>query len=137
MNAVYNADIFFSVLGFQIKSLVEKRKEPMDFKEFEVFLRSFFEMCFYCCSLSDTLNHPHAYPICTSAIQGLKSRSSNLDSKISRMNDLLRSFEGHGNSFLSQGNTDQTGDGFFGRPSTVLIESLKNYVVMWEDVHLT
>ena len=67
MNAIYNADIFFSVLGFQNKSLVEKKKEPMDFKEFEMLLRSFFGMCFYCCSLSDVLKHPHAHS--TSPVQ--------------------------------------------------------------------
>ena len=38
MNAVYNAELLSSVLGFQNKSLVEKKKEPMDVNDYEVFL---------------------------------------------------------------------------------------------------
>ena len=116
INAAYNTDIFFSVLGFQNNSLIERKNEPMDFKEFETFLCCFFGLCFYCYSLSDVLKHPHADPILTNTVQGLNSSSSNLDIMISQMNDLLRSFEGHGNSFLSRGNTDQTDQGVFWSP---------------------
>jgi len=45
MNAICNTDIFFSVLGFQNKSLIEQNKEPMDFKEFEIFHQNFFALC--------------------------------------------------------------------------------------------
>ena len=38
MNAIYNAELLFSVLRFQNKLLVERKKEPVDMKEFEVFL---------------------------------------------------------------------------------------------------
>jgi hypothetical protein len=37
MNAVYSAELLFSILGFQSKSLLERKKEPIDLKEYEVF----------------------------------------------------------------------------------------------------
>jgi hypothetical protein len=46
MNAVYNAELLFGIIGFQNKSLVERKKFPMDFKEFEVFLRAFLVCAF-------------------------------------------------------------------------------------------
>ena len=99
MNAVYNADIFCSVLGFQNKSLVEWQKEPMDVKEFEIFLWSFFVLCFFCCSLTDVIKHPQSRMI----LQALKSHGLSLDSKVLRMNGLLWSFEGHANAAPCQG----------------------------------
>ena len=58
MNALYNSKFLFSVLGFQNKLLAERKKSPMDVKEYEFFLRCFFGLCFYRCSLSDVLKHP-------------------------------------------------------------------------------
>ncbi len=63
MNAVYPAKLLFSILGFQNKSLLERKKEPMDLKEYEVFFRIFFGLCFYTCSLLDVLKHPVSYPL--------------------------------------------------------------------------
>ena len=34
MNAVYSSELLFSILGFQNKSLLERKKEPMDLKEY-------------------------------------------------------------------------------------------------------
>lgn len=92
MNAAYNAEIQFSVLSFQNTSLIERKRDPMDFKEFKIFLRCFFGLCFYCCSLVDVLKHPLSYPLIMNTIQGLNLKSPSMDSKIARMNDLLRSF---------------------------------------------
>ena len=33
MNAMYTAELLFSILGFQNRFLVERKKEPMDLKE--------------------------------------------------------------------------------------------------------
>ena len=115
MNAVYNTEILFSVLGFQNTTLIERKRDPMDFKDFEIFLRCFCALCFYCCSLVDVLKHPLSYPLITKTFQGWNSKSQSIDSKIARMNDLLRSFEGHGDSSLSS-NTDHSDGGVFWSP---------------------
>ena len=81
-NAVYNNDILFSVLTFQNKALIAKKELPMDFKEFEVFLRCFFGFCFYRCSLSDVSKYPNSYPLITSSLHRLNSRPSEIDSSI-------------------------------------------------------
>ncbi len=65
----------------------------MDFKEFEVFLHCFFGFCFCGCSLSDVSKHPKSYPLITTSLHELNSRSMEVDSKIARMNCLLRSFD--------------------------------------------
>ena len=88
----------------------------MDFKEFQIFLCSFFGLCFYYCSLTDVVKHLQSYPILTNTLHALRSRGASLDSKISRLNDLLRSFEGHVNLAPSQGNTDQSDTGVFWCP---------------------
>ncbi len=93
MNAVYHSKLLFSILGFRNKSLLERKKEPMDLKEYEVFLRIFFGLCFYTCSLLDVLKHPVSYPLLI-ALKKLRSHHQPLESKIVRMNDLLQSFEG-------------------------------------------
>ena len=77
MNAVYNSELLFSVLGFQNKSLVERRREPMDVKEYESFLPAFFGLCFYACSLSDVLKHPVSYPLLTESLKKLTSPHHN------------------------------------------------------------
>ncbi len=46
MNAVYNAELLFGIIGFQNKSLVEQKKFPMDFKESKVFLSAFLVCAF-------------------------------------------------------------------------------------------
>jgi hypothetical protein len=88
-NAVYNMDILFSVLTFQNKALIAKKEPPMDSKEFEVFLWCFFGFCFYRCSLPDVSKHPHSYPLITSSLHRLNSRTSEIQSRIARMNCLL------------------------------------------------
>ncbi len=71
MNAVYNTEILFSVLGFQNTYLNERKRDPMDLKEFEIFLRCFFGLCFYCYRIVDVLKHPLSYPLIMKTIQGL------------------------------------------------------------------
>jgi len=92
MNAVYNGELLFSVLGFQNKSLVEKKKEPINVKEYEVFLHVFFGLCYYSCSLSDVLKHPVSYPLLAWLLKKLTTRHHSLENKIARMNELLHSF---------------------------------------------
>jgi hypothetical protein len=84
----------------------------MDFKEFEIFFRSFFGLCFYCCSLSDVMKHPHSYPILTNALQALNLRGTSIESKVSRMNYLLRSFEGCVNHLSKHRKSDNSDDVF-------------------------
>jgi hypothetical protein len=74
MNAVYNAELLISVLGFQNKYLLERRKLTIDVKEYEAFLCVFFGLCFYCCGLSDALKHSASYPLLTESLMKLKSR---------------------------------------------------------------
>jgi len=114
-NAVYNTDILFSVLTFQNKSLIAKKHKAMDFKEFEVFLRCFFGFCFYGCSLSDVSKHPNYYPLITTSLHELNSRGPEVDSKISRMNCLLRSFDGQAET-TSISRTENLEDGVFWSP---------------------
>jgi len=90
----------------------------------------------YCCSLSDVMKHSHSYPILTNTLQALNSRGTSIDSKVLRMNDLLRSFEGHVNHLSEQGKQTRQMTVFFGVQSMVLIKSLKSYFVMWADGHL-
>ncbi len=78
MNSVYPSELLFSVLGFQNKSLLERKKQPMDVKEFEFFLRSFFGLCFYTCSLSNVLKHSVSYPLLIASLQKLKSHHQSL-----------------------------------------------------------
>jgi hypothetical protein len=112
-NAIYNTDILFSVLTFQNKSLVANKKKAMDFKEFEVFLRCFFGLCFYGCSLSDVQKHPQAYPVIWSSLMSLSSRLSGTENKIARMNVLLRSFDGYVESNSPRRTEDQEGGVFW------------------------
>ena len=94
MNSMYDAELLFTVLGFQNKYLMDRKKPTIDIKEYEAFLRVFFGLCFYCCGLSDVMKHPTSYPLLTELLMKLKTRHSILDSKIARMNDLIRSFGG-------------------------------------------
>ena len=114
-NAVYHTDILFSVLTFQNKSLIAKKEPPMDFKEFEMFLRCFFGFCFYRCSLTDVSKHPNSYPVIASSLHRLNSRTTEIHSKIARMNCLLRSFEGQNDTTASKRNQDSE-DGVFWTP---------------------
>ena len=59
-------------------------------------------------SLTDVMKHPQSYPILVNTLQAHRSRGKSLNSKIARMNDLLRSFEGEPNLALGQSKTDQT-----------------------------
>jgi hypothetical protein len=86
------------------------------FQEIEIFLRSFFGLCFYCCSLSDVMKHPHSYPILTDASQALNLKGIGIDSKVSRMNDLLRSFEGYVSHLPEHRKSDHSDDGDFWTP---------------------
>jgi hypothetical protein len=116
MNSIYSAELLFSVLGFQNKYLLERKKSTMDVKEYEAFLRVFFGLCFYCCGLSDALKHPSSYPLLIESLSKLKSRHSSLDSKIARMNDLLRSFGGQCAGTPMSSELNDTEDSVFWRP---------------------
>jgi hypothetical protein len=118
MNSVYDAELLFSVLGFQNKYLMERGKRTMDIKEYEAFLRVFFGLCFYCCGLSDVSKHPTSYPLLTESLMKLNTKNSRLASKVSRMNNLIRSFGGQctgsGTSLSSEIN--EVEDAVFWRP---------------------
>jgi hypothetical protein len=58
MNAVFNAELLFSVIGFQNKLLGGQKREWMGFKEYRVFLLAFLGLCCYCYILTDVLKHP-------------------------------------------------------------------------------
>jgi hypothetical protein len=116
MNALYNSEFLFSVLGFQNKALVERKKTPMDVKEYETFLRCFFGFCYYSCSLSDVSKHPFAYPIILDNLKKLQTKSTSVQDKINRMNDLLRSLEGQSPEASAQSNSGDQEGGVFWRP---------------------
>ena len=137
MNSIYSAELLFSVLGFQNKYLLERKKSTMDVKEYEAFLRVFFGLCFYCCGLSDALKHPSSYPLLIESLSKLKSRHSSLDSKIARMNDLLRSFGGQCAGTPTSPELKDVEDGVFGDLFLVYTESLRSYSGTLVAGHLT
>lgn len=57
-SSLYLANLLFTMLSFQNKSLIKQMKPPMDFPEYELFLLCFFGLCFYRCSLVDVAKHP-------------------------------------------------------------------------------
>lgn len=61
-NALYSADLLFTILSFQNKFLIERKKAPIDFKQYGWCLQCFFGLCFYRCSLLNVLKHPESYP---------------------------------------------------------------------------
>lgn len=88
----------------------------MDFKECEVFLRAFFGLCFYWCSLTEVVKHPQSYPLMTDMIQKLISQSRSFESKTSRPNHLLRSFEVQPILSSTKCDEDPSDSGVFWRP---------------------
>ena len=116
MNALYNSEFLFSVLSFQNKSLVERNKTPMDVREYETFLRCFFGFCFYSCSLEDVRKHPFAYPIIVDNLKKLQTKSTSIQEKVKRMNDLLCSLEGQSPDATAKSDSCNAETGVFWRP---------------------
>ena len=59
--------------------------------------------------------HPHSYPLITTSLQVLNSRSQDIESKIARMNILLRSFDGQTETTPTH-RTEELEDGVFWSP---------------------
>lgn len=93
LNTLFPTQILVSVIQFMNRILIERRSKPMLFPEFEPYLRSFFWLCFYRCGVADIQTHPNAYPLTVAEINKLEGNS--FDERVDRLNDPLRSFNGH------------------------------------------
>ena len=93
LNTIAPTSILVPIIEFMNRNLLENDLQPMRFPEFEPYLRSFFWLCFYQCSLADIRLHPEAYPKVVAEINRLMGDS--FDEKVDRLNHLLRSFNGH------------------------------------------
>lgn len=93
MNTFFPTGDIVSLMQLMNRHLVEKKLKPIEFPEFQPFMRSFYWMCYYRCAVTDFQRHPSAYPLAVAEIDRLSGKSFN--ARVERLNTLLRSFGGH------------------------------------------
>lgn len=93
MNTFFPTGDIVSLMQLMNRHLVEKKLKPIEFSEFQPFMRCFYWMCYYRCSVTDFKRHPSAYPLAVAEIDRLSGKSFN--QRAERLNTLLRSFGGH------------------------------------------
>ena len=93
LNALFPASILVTLLAMMNESLKSmKSKKGIVFAEFEPFLRCFYWLCYYSCSVQDIESHPDAFPLLSKEVRRL--HGDNFAQQIQRLKDLLQSFEG-------------------------------------------
>ena len=93
LNTYFPAESAVPVLAFMNRNLLDRKMTPITFPELEPFLRAFFGLCYYKCKIADIKSHPEAHPPVADAVNNLVGNT--FDEKIERLNNLLRSFDGH------------------------------------------
>ena len=92
LNVFMQSEILGSILSFMNRALTHNKKTQITPREFEPFLRTFFWLCFYNCSISDIEKHSDSFPAAMAEVNKLRGNTSRL--KIIRMKDLLGSLSG-------------------------------------------
>ena len=93
MNTYFQAETAVPVLRFMNRNLTARGMTLITFQELEPFMRCFMGLCYYKKQVADVKAHPEAFPIVAKEIKNLVGNT--YDQRADRLNDLLRSWDGH------------------------------------------
>ena len=92
LNTLFPASILVTLIALMNRALKEMKKYSITFLEFQPFLRCFFGLSYYSCSVTDVEHHSDAYPLVTNEVRKLTGNT--FRKKIRRLKDCLKAFEG-------------------------------------------
>ena len=93
LNSLFPTSVLVTLLAMMNRAMTKTlKKKQITFLEFEPFLRCFFALCYYSCSVADVENHADAFPLVTKEVNRLAGNT--FKQKISRLKDCLKCFEG-------------------------------------------
>ena len=93
LNTFFPAESAVPVLAFMNRNLLARGKTLITFQELQPFMRSFIGLCYYKKQVADIKAHPEAFPIVVNEVENIVGIT--FDEKVDRLNDLLRSWDGH------------------------------------------
>ena len=93
LNTLFPGSSLVTFMALMDHSLVNTLEtDKTTFLKMEPFLRCFWALCYYSCSVEDVKNHPNAFPLVSKEVNRLVGETFN--HKVQRLKDLLQSFEG-------------------------------------------